>query len=165
MNWAHALFFNLAMLFPKQVVFFITDYTIIVCIFGYEFISMYSSGFKKYISSFNNIFDMIIIFLCIIVNVFTYLKEGLDDETDILWLEFLQLLCLLVVYYRSITFLRIIKTFRHVIDMLISVTLSALSLLIIIALFILGMSLMFTKAKSSGNDSYEDNLKNTIYSI
>ena len=89
LNWCHALFFNLALLFPDYVVFFIIDYVFIALIFGYEFISMYSSGLTKYISSFNNLFDMLIIFLCIVVNAFTYEKEGIHDETDILWLEIL----------------------------------------------------------------------------
>jgi len=43
----------------------------------------------KYISQFNNIFDMLLIFLCIAVNIMTYIKEGLNEESDIIWLEIL----------------------------------------------------------------------------
>lgn len=164
MNWLHGLFFNLALLFPNVLALFVMDFIAIALIFSYESISIISSGFLKYISQFNNIFDVIMIFLCIATNILTYINEGLNETSDLVWLEILQIICLFVIYYRCISFLRIFKTFRNVIDMLLSVTFSALSLIIIIGFFIVGISVMMSKADKE-NASFPDFLKYNVFLV
>lgn len=49
-NWLHGVFFNLAMLYPTHLIFFILDFLVIGVILVYESLSIISSGVIKYIS-------------------------------------------------------------------------------------------------------------------
>lgn len=137
------------MLNPESFSFLLIDFILIGFIFLYEMISLISSGPQQYLTSFNNLFDIIIIALCAVLNYFTYKIEGQDKNFDEEWLNMLQIVSLLVIYYRGLTYLRIFKWFRNVIDMLIGVTISTIAILIITALFIIAISVVFVKAHDS----------------
>ena len=67
----------------------IIDFVFIGLLLLYELVSLISSGPKEYFTSFNNIFDIIIIALCAVLNFFTYKIEGIDEHYDEKWLNFL----------------------------------------------------------------------------
>jgi len=151
-TWLHAIFFNLVMLYPDSVLFLILDYCFLLLIFIYELISVSFSG-MDYFKSMNNILDLLIIFLCAIMNIFTFFVEGWNNVNDNTTLKYFQVITLFIVYYRALTFLWIFKLFRHVIDLIIGITISTISLLCISAIFIFVISICFIKAKE-GNDGF-----------
>ena len=140
------------MLYPDNLYLLILDLAFLLMIFVYEAISMSFSG-MKYFRSLNNILDQMIIFMCVLMNVSTYIIEGQNNTEDNNYLKFFQIISLFIVYYRALTFLRIFKPFRHVIDMIIGVTKSTISLLCICAIFVFVVTIMFVKA-SNENDGY-----------
>ena len=68
-----------------------------------------------------------------------------------------------MVYYRGISYLRLIKWFRHLIDMIIGVSINSLSLIVIVIYVVLTFTIMFYK--SIGVNSYLTFLKHSWFSI
>lgn len=79
-------------------------------------------------------------------------------------MKYFQVIQLVLVYFRTITYLRIFKWFRNVIHMLIAITITSSSFLLIIASFIIAVSVMFVKAKDTNYD-YEVNLDQEFSSM
>lgn len=163
MNWAHCIFFSLFLLYPKILVFYIIDLILLVVTILYESTSLCISGPRYYFRNFYNIIDALIILICFSVLVTTFIWE-FDGEIPPMWIKYLQVISLVFIYYRAITYLRIFKAFRNVIDMVISVTLSSLSLLMLFALFLFFFSVMFVKS-SFENIGFNKFLMINFYSI
>lgn len=92
-----------------------------------------------------NIADLFLIILGIIILIFTYIMENLNDESNLAF-KYFQVILLGLAYFRAFTYLRIFKYFRNVIHMLIAITITSTSFLLIIASFVIAMAVIFVKA-------------------
>ena len=145
LNWTHSLFFSLFLIYPEFIYFYFVDGGLLLLSIIYEMLSLFISGPKAYFRNTYNIVDATSVFLCIVVLFCTYFWEN-DGETSPVAIKYLQVFSLVLVYYRAITYLRIFKAFRNVIDMVISVTVSSLSLLMLFCFFLVFFTVMFMKA-------------------
>lgn len=99
-----------------------------------------------------NITDLTLIILGVAILISTYVIEGLQEDSNMA-LKYFQVIQLMIVYFRAFTYLRIFKWFRNAIHMMIAITITSGSFLIIIASFIIAISVMFVKSNIS-NDGF-----------
>lgn len=162
LNFSHAVFYSLYLISPGIYSVFLADAIIIGILVLYELVSLSITG-REHFNDFYNVLDSI--FLSFTAAIFSLTRYFIVEkqETGLIWLKYLQVLTLFMVYYRSVTYLRVIKYFRHIIDMIIGVTGSTISLLIIIGYAIFAFAILFKK--SIGSASFILYLKENFYNL
>ena len=146
MNLVHTLFFSLNLYANFRLewnlpALFIIELFIISLLIFNEIIA-YVTLKGNYFSDFLNFFDIGSILLCMLVLGLNFRDYNLSRRENLefyygYWFVALKLLCLTIIYFRMLLYFRIFKTFRYLINMMLSLTKASFSTVFMIFFFLM----------------------------
>lgn len=146
---------------PSHVWAFALDIIVLGLIFFYELLTALLN-IGTYFKDVDNYFDFsgVILGISVIIITFILSQTGAeaDDSNDSLTLRSFQVLTMLIFYYRTMTYLKSIDYLRHIVAMLIAVTIDILDILLIFVVVIVGFALLFAKSNIDPNLTLADSL-------
>lgn len=158
----HVVFYSLFLVRPSAFWLLLADGSLLCVLLLYELMSLMITG-ADHFKDFYNFLDFVIITGCGAILLLTRHYEYGENRTNIELLHYFQVVTLLIVFFRGITYLRLFSYFRHLIDMIIGVTYSSISLIIILCYSIVAFSVMFTIAID--NRPFTTYLRNNLFAV
>ena len=126
-NWLHIIFITIIMVYRPFLVLIIFDFLWLFMIFFHEMVSFYIAKLE-YLKDSSNYYDWLMIGLCL------YLLVSLCKGTQVV--AEVKFFTLIIIYTRTLFYLKIFKPFRYLIHMLVQVTYGAFTTFLLIFYFI-----------------------------
>ena len=147
--WLHNIFYSIFLINSKNIIFII-DLVIIFFLSFYTILSLILNP-KFYLSQKTNYIDIIVLTTNLLTIFLTKYYEKKDINNNPLFLNYFQIISLLVVNIRGFIHLRVFDQFRHLINMIIEVSFSTLNILVVLIYLILASAVMYIKSRNDFN--------------
>ena len=138
----HLAFFSTFLLYPTLNLFLILDIFPFIFLTFYEILVM-ASDFNYYLKQNSNLLDVILY----VINGFTLYLNFIRDDFDNIYLIYLKLFALIISFSKGFLVLQVFDSFRHLINMIISITKSITTTIILFFYFVIGFAFLLTQSK------------------
>ena len=145
--WLHNIFYSLFLINSENIIFLIIDIILILFLSFYEILSLILNP-KFYFSKSINYINITVLTSNSLTIILTKFYDQKYIENTPYFLNYIQILSLLLVNIRGFIHLRVFDQFRHLINMIIGVTKSTLTILVVLIYFIFASAVMYMKTRN-----------------